>query len=47
MLDTFVSVFRAVIGNGLVLLEGAEHATHKRLISPSFNNASIKSNTCA
>ena len=34
-----------VLGDGLVLLEGSEHAAHKRLMSPSFNKASIKSKT--
>ena len=35
-------IIREVLGDGLVTLNGAEHATHRRLISPSFNNASIK-----
>ena len=44
MLSSFVRVLKTITGNGLIMLEGAEHATHKRLMGPSFNNASIKSN---
>ena len=39
----YFRVFGAIIGDGLVLLEGAGHATHKRLMGPSFNNASVRS----
>ena len=43
IISSFYRVFGEVLGQGLVLLEGAIHTTHKRLMSPSFNKASIKS----
>ncbi|KAK2169103.1 hypothetical protein LSH36_12g13076 [Paralvinella palmiformis] len=35
-------LMRMIFGNGLVMSEGSIHASHKRFLSPSFNNNSIK-----
>lgn len=35
-------LMKMIFGNGLVMSEGSTHASHKRFLSPSFNNSSIK-----
>ena len=37
------SMMKILLGDGLVMSEGGKHEAHKRLMSPSFNNTSIRS----
>ena len=32
---------KAILGNGLIFSEGAEHTAQKKLMSPAFNHVSI------
>lgn len=39
---TRMELMKKVLGNGILLQEGATHAAHKRLMSPAFNQTNIR-----